>query len=225
MPKKVLIAGASRGIGLELAVQYAAEGWDVIATCREPDAARGWLPANVDVQTLDVSSATSVAGLAWHVDDTPIDLLIVCAGVYGPSTGSFLAPGDEDFDLVMRTNVLGPMRLIQALASSVAQAQGVMVVISSKMGAMSSCSKSNGLLYRASKAAANMVVKVAANEFGAQGATVISLHPGWVQTDMGGAEADLNVTDAVEQIRKTLANIGANHNGKFFDLTGRELAW
>lgn len=225
MSKTVLIAGASRGIGLEFAVQYAAEDWRVIAGCRAPEQARGWAPANVDLQSLDVTDVNSVAALSWHFDDAPLDLLIVNAGVFGPDTGSFAAPGDDTFDTVMHTNVLGPMRLIQVFASCVARAGGVIAVMSSKMGSIHETGGTDALAYRCSKAAANMLVKVAANEFGPQGATVVSLHPGWVRTDMGGPNAAISVSESVEGLRKVIDGLSADDNGCFLDYTGRKLSW
>lgn len=225
MGSKVVIAGASRGIGLELAVQYAADDWEVVAGCRDPEGARRWLPPGADLQKLDVTIATSVAALAWHLDDAPLDLLIVNAGLFGPDTQQFAAPGDSEFDQVMHTNVLGPMRLIQAFAPAVALAGGKIVVMTSRMGSISETTGSGGLAYRCSKAAVNMVVKAAANEFGPQGASVIALHPGWVRTDMGGGEAALGVTEAVEQMRALIAGLGADDNGRFFDYAGRHIGW
>ncbi|MDP5238642.1 SDR family NAD(P)-dependent oxidoreductase [Uliginosibacterium sp. 31-16] len=225
MSKTVLVAGASRGIGLEFAVQYAAEGWHVVAGCRAPEQARRWTPAGVDLQTLDVTNANSIAALGWHLDDAPLDLLIVNAGVSGPDTGSFAAPGDDAFDTVMHTNVLGPMRLIQAFGTNVARAGGVIAVMSSKMGSIYETTGADALAYRASKAAANMVMKAAANEFGPQGATIVSLHPGWVRTDMGGPNAQVGVSESVEGLRKVIAELSADDNGCFLDYTGRNLSW
>lgn len=225
MAQKVLVAGASRGIGLELAVQYAAESWQVVAACRNPEAARQWLPAGVDLQKLDVSVAASIAALAWHMDDAPLDLLIVNAGVYGPESARFTPPGTEEFDQVMHTNVLGAARLIQAFAPAVALARGKIAVLSSKMGSIEETTGSGSLAYRCSKAALNMVLKAAANEYGPQGATLIALHPGWVQTDMGGPDAQLGVTAAVEQMRGVLAGLSASDNGRFYDYSGRHLPW
>lgn len=225
MKKTVLVAGASRGIGLEFAVQYAAEGWQVIAACRTPEEAKGWAPADVDLQALDVTDANSIAALAWHLDDAPLDLLIINAGIFGPDTGSFAAPGDDAFNLVMATNVLGPMRLIQAFGANVARAGGSIAVLSSRMGSIYETAGSDALAYRCSKAAANMVVKAAANEFGPQGAVVVSLHPGWVRTDMGGPNAKIGVTDSVDGLRKVLAGLSHDDNGCFIDYTGRRLNW
>jgi NAD(P)-dependent dehydrogenase (short-subunit alcohol dehydrogenase family) len=225
MSKTVLVAGASRGIGLEFSVQYAAEGWHVIAGCRALEHARGWAPANVDLQTLDVTDADTISALSWHLDDKPLDLLIINAGVLGPDTGSFTAPGAEAFDAVMHTNVLGPMRLIQAFGANVARTKGVIAVMSSRMGSISEAHGTDALTYRCSKAAANMVMKAAANEFGPQGAKVISLHPGWVRTDMGGPNATISVGESVEGLRKVIHNLSTDDNGRFLDYTGRNLNW
>lgn len=224
--KTVLIAGASRGIGLEFARQYAIQGWKVYAGVRTPAKATELLRVKgAEVIPLDVTSANSIAGAAWHADEDPLDLLIVCAGLYGPNTSSFLAPGDEDFDAVMHTNVLGPMRVIQAFADSVVRKQGKIGVVSSKMGSIANTAGSVGTLYRASKAAANMVVKCAANQYGAQGATVVSLHPGWVRTEMGGPNADIEVYDSVLGMRGVLDRIGPADNGGFFNYDGTPIPW
>ncbi|MDQ8023643.1 MAG: SDR family NAD(P)-dependent oxidoreductase [Moraxellaceae bacterium] len=225
MNRTVLIAGASRGLGLELAVQYAAEGWEVLAACRDPEEAHKWLPPSVKVLKLDLTSATSIGALAWELDEAPLDLLICCGGVYGAETDSFLAPGDDEFDRVMHTNVLGHARVIQAFAPCVVAARGMIVTLTSKMGSISETTGSGALAYRASKAALNIIAKAASNEFGPQGATVVTMHPGWVRTDMGGTEAPLTVIDAVEQIRGTLAGLGHSDNGRFIDFSGRSIDW
>lgn len=225
MGKTVLVVGASRGIGLEFAVQYASDGWSVIAACRNPDQAQSWLPSGVDIQPVDVTDMVSIDALTAHLNETPLDLLIINAGVAGPDAAGFVAPDVLDFDRVMHTNVLGPMRIIQAFGACVAQAEGVIAVLSSKMGSIEEADAASALTYRCSKAAANMVVKTAACEFGAQGATVVALHPGWVRTDMGGPKADLGVTESVENLRDLIAGLSADCNGEFFDYTGRQLPW
>ena len=225
MGKTVLVAGASRGIGLEFAVQYASDDWNVIAGCRRPDQAKRWLPASVVIQPLDVSDLASIEALAWHLNDTPLDLLILNAGVSGSEVTDFVAPEIADFDRVMHTNVLGPMRMIQAFGASVVELGGVIASISSRMGSIEETGNAGELTYRCSKAALNMVTKAASCEYGPQGVTVVALHPGWVRTDMGGPQADLGVTESVEHLRNVIAGLTADSNGLFLDYTGRSLPW
>jgi NAD(P)-dependent dehydrogenase (short-subunit alcohol dehydrogenase family) len=225
MSKTVLVAGASRGIGLEFAVQYAADGWQVVAGCRAPEQARHWMPVGVDLQSLDVTDANSIAALGWHLDDAPLDLLVVSAGILGPDSKGFAAPSNTIFDAIMHTNVLGPTRLIQAFGSNVARAHGVIAVISSKTGSISQATETDALVYRCSKAAANMLTKVAANTFGPQGAIVVSLHPGWVRTEMGGPDATVGVSESVEGMREVIAKLSVGDNGSFLDYTGRSVDW
>lgn len=225
MKKKVLIAGASRGIGLELAVQYAAEDWDVIACCRNVEEARRWLPASVDLQPLDITSAQSITDLAERLGDVHIDLLISCAAEFGPGFKDFYAPTDEEFDLVMHTNTLGPLRLFQAFGESVVKAQGTIVALSSVMGSIADTESVSGILYRCSKAALNMVMKLASCDYGRRGATVVSLDPGWVRTDMGGPNAPLSVSESVENMRGVIAGLKHACNGCFFDHQGKLRSW
>ncbi|GAA5174699.1 SDR family oxidoreductase [Niveibacterium umoris] len=224
--KTVLIAGASRGIGLEFARQYAIQGWKVYAGVRTPAKATELMRVKgVEVIPLDVTSANSIAGAAWHADEDPLDLLVVCAGLYGPETQGFLAPGNEDFDAVMHTNVLGPMRVIQAFADSLISRRGKIAVISSTMGSISGTTSATGLLYRASKAAVNMVAKCAASEYGPRGLTVVSLHPGWVKTAMGGPNAQIEAYDSVLGMRGVLDRVGPADNGAYLNYDGTPIPW
>lgn len=226
MTKTVLIVGASRGLGLEFARQYSMRGWHVLAAVRQPATALALLRVKgVEVLPLDVTSATSIAGAAWHADEAPLQRLIVNAGVYGPDTADFLAPGDDEFDRVMHTNVLGPMRVIQVFGDSVAQAGGKIAVLSSRMGSIDDCSSAAGMTYRASKAAANMVVKCAAQAYGPKGATVLALHPGWVKTDMGGPGALIDAFESVSGLYKVIEGAQPADNGKFFNYKGETLPW
>ncbi len=221
----VLIAGASRGLGLEFARQYGDAGWTVIAGARTPAKADELQRiAGVDVLPLDVLSPDSIADAAAHVG-APLSLLIVNAGVTGARRDAFHAPDDEDFDAVMHTNVLGPMRLIQAFGDTLAAACGTIIVLSSRMGSIADTNATGSMLYRVSKAAANMVVKCAALEYGSKGATVVALHPGWVRTDMGGQAAPLDASDAIAGMRRVIAALTPADNGKFFDYSGKTLPW
>ncbi|MCA1247701.1 SDR family oxidoreductase [Massilia sp. MS-15] len=218
-----LILGASRGIGREMVRQYRRDGWRVIATARSAGDCDALTADGAESHQLDVTSADSIAGMAWKLDDEKIDVAWLVAGVYGPSGSGF--PTGPEFDAVMHTNVLAAMRLLPIVAPLVATARGKLGVLSSKMGSIGARNSTEGTLYRASKAALNSVLKDAAITYGAQGATCVAFHPGWVQTDMGGAGASLTVEESVRDLRATLARIDASSNGAFLDHDGSPLPW
>lgn len=222
-----LIIGASRGIGREMVRQYLADGWRVIATARS-DEQRAALEAMGAVGLkIDVTSAESVAGLGWQLDDEKLDAAWLVAGLYGPRHDGF--PTQNEFDDVMNTNVLAAMRILPLVAPLVANAGkhggGKLAVISSRMGSIGERESPNGSLYRASKAALNSVLKDVSLTFGPQGVICAAFHPGWVQTDMGGEGAALPVNVSVADLRKTLAALTSADNGKFLNHDGAPIAW
>ena len=219
----ILIIGASRGIGFELARQCLADGDRVVATSRD-DAGLARLAAlGADPLKLDVASAAGCAGLAWPIDGAQFHQVWLVAGVYGPRSSGLQAPTDDEFDSVMHTNVLAAMRLLPQLADALAPGARL-AVLSSRMGSIGLRNSPSGWLYRASKAALNSVVKDVSLALAGR-ATCVSLHPGWVQTDMGGGSADLAVAQSVADLRATVARLGPADNGGFFNHDGQPLAW
>ena len=219
---KVLVIGASRGIGLEFATQYLAEGAEVIATARDDEGLQRLTGLGARALRLDVAEPTSISGLAWQLDGEKIDVALYVAGVLaGGNAGD---PPDADvFDQVMRTNVLAPMRVLPQLVE-VLEPDARLVVLSSRMGSIGLRTNGSSWLYRASKSAVNSVVKDIS--FGLQGKAIcVAMHPGWVRTDMGGAGADLDVTQSVADMRATVAGLRAEHNGTFINHDGQILAW
>ena len=219
----VLIIGASRGIGLELVRQYRAEGVAVTATARDDAGLERLRALGATALRLDVTDAASASGLAWQVDGARFDVVVINAGIYGPRTSGLQAPGQDEFDAVMHTNVLGAMRVLPQLVDALAP-RARLAVISSRMGSMGLRANPSGWLYRASKAALNSVLKDASLALEGR-ALCVALHPGWVRTDMGGAEADLDVADSVATMRRTLAGLSEADNGSFFNFDGKPLAW
>jgi NAD(P)-dependent dehydrogenase (short-subunit alcohol dehydrogenase family) len=216
MAKTALILGGNRGLGLEFVKQYASDGYDVIATSRRPSEAAELRRLGVQIESLDTSTASSIEALSKKLAGN--------AGVYGPRNDQLTDMHSEDFDLVMRTNVLGPLRLTLAFADNVAKARGVMAFLSSRMGSIGTMSSSSGIAYRASKAALNAVVKAASLELGKRGVRVVSLHPGWVRTDMGGPSATLTPTESVAGMRHVIEKASDLHGG-FYDNTGATIPW
>lgn len=218
----IFVIGASRGIGLEFVQQYRDAGARVIATARDPQGLKRLTELGAQTIKLDVDDVSGVSGLSRQLDSEQIDVVLYVAGVLaGGNAGD--PPAADVFDHVMHTNVLAPMRVLPQLAEVLAPG-GRLVVLSSRMGSIGLRTNGNSWLYRASKAAVNSVVKDIS--FGLQGKGIcVAMHPGWVKTAMGGAGADLDVTQSVSDMRATVANLRAEHNGTFINHDGQALAW
>lgn len=225
--KSVLIIGASRGLGLEFVRQYRADGWLTLGTCRSPEQDALLSSVGATALRLDVGDENSFGNLAKALDGVSIDVCIYNAGVLGPRSEGAIAPPESEFDQVMRTNVLGAMRSIPLVAPALVKTHGTFVFLSSIMGSVGMQQSTSCITYRASKAALNSVVKTASLEWGPKGVNCISLHPGWVKTDMGGTEAEIEPAASIAGMRKVIAraNGNTNSNGRFFDYTGEELKW
>jgi len=218
----ILITGANRGLGLEMAKQYTADGWNVIGTARNPDDAEQLKAIDkVKVMQLDAADDASVKQFAEQLGDQPIDLFINNAGIYGPSEFDRKAWLD-----VFNINVIGPVRLATELKDNVARsADRKMVVISSQVGSIAENDSGSMLYYRSSKAAVNQAWTCLAKQWQDEGLTLAMLHPGWVKTDMGGENADLTTVESVEGMRKVIDGLTHDQNGKFYDYSGREIPW
>jgi len=219
----VLIIGASRGLGLEFVRQYRAAGARITATARDEAALERLREHGALALKLDVADTASVSGLAWLIDGEAFDVVVINAGVYGPSTAGLETPTTADFDAVMHTNVLGPMRVLPQIAEALAPGARV-AILSSKMGSIGLRASTAGWLYRASKAAVNSVMKDASLALAGK-ATVISFHPGWVRTDMGGAGADIDASTSIAGMRTVLASVKPADTGSFFNYDGQRLDW
>jgi NAD(P)-dependent dehydrogenase (short-subunit alcohol dehydrogenase family) len=219
----VLIIGASRGLGLEFVRQYRAAGARVTATVRDDTGAARLTELGAKPLKLDLLDAASASGLAWQIDGERFDVVVINAGVFGPRADALDAPTVDDFDAVMRTNVLGPMRVLAQIADHLAPGARL-ALISSRMGSIALRTSTSGWLYRASKAAVNSVMKDASLVLAGK-ATVISFHPGWVKTDMGGSGADIDATTSIAGMRTVLASVKPADTGSFFNYDGQRLDW
>ena len=219
----VLVIGASRGLGLEFARQFLAGGAAVSATARDDTSLERLRALGATALTLDVTDAASASGLAAQIKGAKFDIAIVNAGAGGPRSGGLDAPPEADFDLVMHTNVLGPMRVIPQIAESLALG-GTIAVLSSMMGSIGSRTSAGMSLYRASKSAVNSVLKDASLVLGDK-AVCVALHPGWVRTDMGGSGADIDAATSVAGMKKVLAGLKPKDNGSFVNYDGSAIPW
>jgi NAD(P)-dependent dehydrogenase (short-subunit alcohol dehydrogenase family) len=226
----ILITGANRGIGLEFVRQYLAEGADVIACCRAPERAEalGGLAAGgrARVMGLDVASEASIASLASALAGQPIDVLINNAGVMGPERQSAVQVDADDWLRTFRVNTIAPVRLSQALHANLKAGRDKKVVaITSQLGSTANNTGGNYYAYRASKAALNNAMRGLARDWAGEGICVGIFHPGWVQTDMGGAGAPVTPEQSVCGLRARIAELNAGNSGTFRDYAGAELPW
>jgi NAD(P)-dependent dehydrogenase (short-subunit alcohol dehydrogenase family) len=214
----VLVIGASRGIGLELARQYREAGARLIATARDDAGLARLRDQGAEPLRLDVADPTSVGDLARHLDGEKLDVALYVAGVMDRASAA-TSPTREAFDRVMHTNVLGAMQVMPLVLPSVQAAGGVFGVLSSSMSLIGSVPASNAWLYRVSKAALNMAV--ASARFDYPGARLVALDPGWVQTDMGGGAAPLSLDESVTGLRAAIASLTEADNGRLIHHDGR----
>ncbi len=227
----VLITGASRGIGLEFARSFAADGWWVLAACRHPDRAHDLKAlaegsnGAVRVHRLDVTDGLRVAALARELAGEPIDILLNNAGIMGPRTGF----GETDYDEwlpVFAVNTLAPMRMAERFVEHVAGSERKLIVnISSRMGSTEENTSGGNYIYRSSKAALNMVAKGLSLDLAPRGITVVVFHPGWVQTDMGGENALISPAESVAGMRAVIDGLTPKDSGTFHAYDGSDIPW
>lgn len=228
----VLVTGANRGLGLEFCRQYAEAGWRVLAGCRRPEQA-GALQAlagqhaALSVHALDVADHGSIDRLAAQWQDVAIDVLLNNAGVYGDDRGNDF--GRMDYRLweeVLRINTLGPVKMAEAFLSQVQRSERkLLVAVTSLMGSIADNGSGHSLMYRSSKAALNAAVRSLALDLRPRGVGLLLVHPGWVKTDMGGAEAPLAAVDSVAGMRRLVEEFDLRHSGDFVNYLGKPLPW
>ncbi|MBI5891016.1 MAG: SDR family oxidoreductase [Nitrosomonadales bacterium] len=229
----LLITGANRGIGLEFCKQYAADGWRVLACCRDPGKAdalnrlAAQYPDLIKLHALDVTNHAQIEQLARTLSEETIDLLINDAGVYPDAgSGGFGHTDYEKWMAAFNINTMAPLKMVEAFVNQIARSQFKLIVtITSQMGSMADNSSGGSYLYRSSKAAANMVVKSLAVDLKEKGITSVAFNPGWVKTDMGGPNAMIAVEQSVADMRKVIAGLTLADTGKFIGNDGLVIPW
>ena len=246
MARTALVTGANRGIGLEFVRQLLARGDHVVATCRHPGKASalntlaGEHPGRLHVLPLDVADAKSRASLVHDLplvlgDDGRIDLLLNNAGVLH-SGERFGHVEQAMLDDSLRTNAIGPFLLAQALvpllcdvapghADDTGSPRTVIANISSQLGSIANTTRFGTPSYAISKAAQNMASVLLARALAERGIVVLALHPGWVQTEMGGAQAQVTPADAVAGLLQVIDGATQAQSGSFVDWRGEPLPW
>jgi NAD(P)-dependent dehydrogenase (short-subunit alcohol dehydrogenase family) len=232
MQETVLITGANRGIGLEFVRQFARGGSQVIACCREPTSASTLntlmqeSDGKVTVHRLDVANRAQREDLRRELGDTPIDLLINNAGVYGQRDATFGNIDEQQWLETFAINAIAPIKLSEALVENVARGRRKIIAsISSQMGSIADNSSGGHYVYRSSKAALNAAMKSMALDLQSRGVIAAILHPGWVKTDLGGPNALISVEESVDYMRATLERVTLKDSGTFFDIDGSVMPW
>ena len=231
-----MITGANRGLGLEFARQYAADGWRVLATYRNPADSGDLLDLagsdNVQAFRLDVSDLDAISALAGELAGESIDVFLSNAGLFGPKPGaesdlrqSF---GHIDYGIlrqVFAVNTLAPLKCAEAFVEQIARSeQRKFVALSSIEGSISRAQR-DLYAYRPSKAALNMVTRLLSGDLAARGITVVSVCPGWVKTRMGGEFAKLELTPAIANFRALVARLTLDDSGSFIESPGNPLQY
>jgi NAD(P)-dependent dehydrogenase (short-subunit alcohol dehydrogenase family) len=232
--RRSLVTGANRGLGLEFVRQLLARGDRVVATCRHPGKATalntlaGEHPGRLHVLPLDVADPRAIAELQRELllladDGDRLDLLVNGAGVLhsGERFGSVSAVNLDDS---FRTNTMGPFLLTQALAPRLADGARV-ANITSQLGSIANTTRFGTPSYDISKAAQNMATALLAAALRERGILVVALHPGWVQTDMGGLGANVTPADSVAGLLRVIGGLKPADSGRFLDWRGQSLPW
>ncbi|NQU57553.1 MAG: SDR family oxidoreductase [Rhodospirillales bacterium] len=224
----VFITGANRGLGLEYARQYAADGWRVLATCRNPAKAKELtaLAGDVQVYSLDVTDHGLIQALAKTLRKESIDLLLNNAGIYGPRPSKLGGIDYKAWEDVMRINVMSPLKVCESFRSHVvASEMKKIAIMSSKMGSVGDNDSGASYIYRSSKAALNAAMKSLSVDLAPRGISVVILHPGWVRTDMGGPSGLIDAPDSVSGLRQVIEGLSMATTGRFYNYDGSEIPW
>ena len=231
MESVVVITGANRGLGLEFCRQYLAGGARVYACSRSPEKASALLELKqsygeaLEIVPLDVSNPIMLANLPYVIEE-PIDILINNAGIYGPKGLAFGEYKPDDWAEVLKVNTIAPMMVVQTLADKVAASQEKKIVlVSSKMGSIADNQSGGSYIYRSSKAAINAVGKSLAIDLAEQGIKVAIVHPGWVQTDMGGANGLIDAKTSITGLCEVIEDLSDSNSGEFFNYDGTLIPW
>ena len=229
---KILITGASRGIGLEMVRYGMDQGWDVLACCRNPQQAENLLSmaqlsnGRVSVFLADMSELATLQALAYELRHEAIDMLINNAGVYGSDKNRFGQVDAYDWLETFKVNTIAPMKMSELFVEQLCMGQSkIIACMSSKMGSMDDNTSGGSYIYRSSKAALNAVVKSMSLDLADKGIKCVALHPGWVKTDMGGPNAEISSKESVSQMFNTLLNLEAEDSGRFIDIDGADIPW
>jgi NAD(P)-dependent dehydrogenase (short-subunit alcohol dehydrogenase family) len=226
----ILITGANRGIGLEFVKHYLHQGHRVTATARDSGAASELIQLketnrHLNILSLDISDMDSISEFTRQLNNEQVDLLINNAGTYGPKGYTLGNMDYNSWQQVMQVNVLGTMAITEALLPNITASKSPRIAfLTSKMGSMGDNHSGGSYIYRSSKAALNACIKSLSIDL-APKVQVVALHPGWVQTDMGGPNALITAKESVAGLTRVIDAMNENTSGQFVDYSGKLIPW
>ena len=227
--RRVLLIGASRGLGLALAREWAQDGRRVVATVRGPDRTplhdlADTFTGQIEIETVDVTEPADITALHTRLANRMFDLLFVNAGVTNQPEGTVAQTPTDEFNRVMVTNALGPLRVIEALQDHV-EPEGTIGVMSSGQGSVANNERGGHEVYRGSKAALNTFMRSYAARHSGEHRALVLMAPGWVRTDMGGPGARLSIDESIPNLVRTLDALQGRPGLHYVDYLGRTVAW
>jgi NAD(P)-dependent dehydrogenase (short-subunit alcohol dehydrogenase family) len=228
----VLITGANRGIGLELTRQYLKRQTRVLAACRTPESAQSLSelkqsnPETLKIYPLEVTDDNSVKALADALRNESIDVLINNAGISGGERQDIREMDYSRWALTLAVNTISPFRVTVALLDNLRRSRKPRIItLSSQLGSMLRPTSTGNYAYRSSKAAVNKVMQGLAVDLRSENIIVCPVHPGWVQTDMGGSKADLTVQESASGLIRLIDRLELSDSGHFLKWNGEEHPW
>ncbi len=224
--KNALIIGASRGLGLGLVKRLTEKGWAVTATVRDAHKADNLkaIPG-VHIQTLDMDEQSSLEVLTHNLKGQVFDVLFVNAGISGPMHDNPTDATAGELGQLFLTNAVAPIRVAKRFVNQIRPDTGIIAFMSSVLGSVTMPDAPEMALYKASKAALNSMTNTFVTQLGENKPTVLSLHPGWVRTDMGGEGADLDVATSVRGLVEQLERFAGKGGHHFVDYKGETIPW
>jgi NAD(P)-dependent dehydrogenase (short-subunit alcohol dehydrogenase family) len=227
--KKLLLIGASRGLGFALAEEYLERGWHVVATERPGTASKlhdlkRAAGDRLEIETVDVIHPDQVAGLRARLASRRFDMLFVNAGVKNDDRETIADVSTDEFIRVMITNALGPMRVVETLQDLVLPS-GTIGIMSSGQGSIANNENGHYEVYRGSKAALNMFMRSFAARHAGDPRTLLLMAPGWVRTDMGGPQARLSIEESIPNLANTMDAQAGKAGLQYLDYQGRQVPW
>lgn len=228
-PKSLLLIGASRGLGYALAEEYLKQGWHVVATVRGQGPTKlhdliDHAGGRLEIETVDITDIDQIAALTQRLAAQRFDLLFVNAGVKNDDRETTADVSTDEFNRVMVTNALSPMRVIESLKELV-QPTGTIAVMSSGQGSIANNENGKYDVYRGSKAALNMFMRSFAARHRDDRRCLLIMAPGWVRTDMGGPQALLTIEESIPNLVKTVSAQEGRVGLQYLDYLGRTVPW